>query len=164
LTVTIPPLRQRTEEIPFLFSSLLEQGRGQAAAPRLDPLLVERLCIYGWPLNVRELVQLVNAILALYPDAAVLDLGLLEKLNRVNDGMVQAPGAPPTENDDERRIPELATDKVLAALRANGGNVKRTAAALKTSRSRIYRLIEKLGALDLTALRKGEDTPSRHDD
>ena len=96
LTVTIPPLRQRTEEIPFLFSSLIEQSRGQAAAPRLDPLLVERLCTYNWPLNVREMVQLVHAILALYPDAAVLDHGLLGKLNRVDGGIASAPGATPT--------------------------------------------------------------------
>ena len=91
LTVKLPPLRERAEEIPFLFSTLIELSRGQAAAPRLDPLLVEHLCTYNWPLNVREMVQLVHAILALYPDAAVLDHGLLAKLNRAESGIVAAP-------------------------------------------------------------------------
>lgn len=165
LTVTIPPLRERAEEIPFLFSNLIEQSRGQAAAPRLDPLLVERLCTYNWPLNVREMVQLVHAILALYPDAAVLDDGLLAKLNRGAGGIAAPPEAsPPIVDEGERQAPELGPEQVLAALKANGGNVKQTAAQLKTSRSRIYRLIEKSESLDLTAIRQRDDASSRRDD
>lgn len=162
LTVKLPPLRERAEEIPFLFSTLIELSRGQAAAPRLDPLLVEHLCTYNWPLNVREMVQLVHAIFALYPDAAVLDHGLLAKLNRAESGIVAAPAGapPPAEDESDRQAPDLTPEQVLAALKASGGNVKRTAAALKTTRSRIYRLIEKSGSHDLTAIRRGDDTPS----
>ena len=77
LTVRLPALRERVEEIPFLFAKLVEQHCGSAAPPRLDPLLVERLCAHDWPFNVRELALLVRRLLALHPGAAVLDRGML---------------------------------------------------------------------------------------
>jgi len=73
LTVTLPPLRQRVEEIPALFRVIVDQHGSRVAPPRLDPILVERLCTYDWPFNVRELALLARKLLALYPEAAVLD-------------------------------------------------------------------------------------------
>jgi transcriptional regulator with AAA-type ATPase domain len=164
LTVKIPPLRERVEEIPFLFSTLIEQSRGQAAASRLDPLLVEHLCTYSWPLNVREMVQLARAIFSLYPEAAVLDRDLLTKLNRAETAIAATPEAPPAPVEEERQALHLTPERVAAVLKKNEGNVKRTAAELKTSRSRIYRVIDKSESLDLTALREGDDKASEGDD
>ena len=73
LTVQVPPLRARVEEVPALFGKLVEQHRGTVAPPRLDPLLIERLCAHDWPFNVRELALLARRLLALHPDAAVLN-------------------------------------------------------------------------------------------
>jgi hypothetical protein len=114
--------RERSEEIP-LFSNLIVQSRGQAAALRLGPLLVERLCTCNWPFNVPEMVQLVHAILALYPAAAVLDGGLLAKLSRAEGGIAasQKP-SPPTADEGERQAFELKPEQVLAVLKENGGS------------------------------------------
>jgi DNA-binding NtrC family response regulator len=77
LSVTLPTLRERAEEIPSLLSKMIEaQGRAPCP-PRLDPLLVERLCMYQWPFNVRELAQFVRRITALYPEVDVLDHAIL---------------------------------------------------------------------------------------
>jgi DNA-binding NtrC family response regulator len=76
LTVVLPPLRERAEDIPFLLSKVLEE-LGRATPPRLDPLLVERLCLYDWPFNVRELAQFVRRVVALYPDAELLEHTIL---------------------------------------------------------------------------------------
>jgi transcriptional regulator with PAS, ATPase and Fis domain len=159
LTVAIPPLRERVEEIPFLFGTLIEESRGQAAAPRLDPLLVERLCTYDWPFNVRELTLLVRKMLALHPEAEVLDHTDLPDLTPSEPNR-PAPTPPAgilaTSEDSGRfnRDPDPDAETLLAVLRANGGNVKRTAAALKISRTRTYRLMERIESLNLANIRE----------
>lgn len=159
LTVAIPPLRERVEEIPFLFGTLIEESRGQAAAPRLDPLLVERLCTYDWPFNVRELTLLVRKMLALHPEAEVLDHTDLPDLTPSEPNR-PAPTPPAgilaTSEDSGRfnRDPDPDAETLLAVLRANGGNVKRTAAALKISRTRTYRLMERIESLNLANIRQ----------
>jgi DNA-binding NtrC family response regulator len=154
LTVRLPPLRERIEEVPHLFARLVERHRGTAAPPRLDPLLVEHLCAHDWPFNVRELVLLVRRLLALHPNAAALDLGML-----VAPGPAPGPttGAPPPRSIEvQEASPDPDADALLAALRAERGNVRRAAAALGISRGRLYRAMEKLSTLDLSALRQPE--------
>jgi two-component system response regulator AtoC len=64
LTICIPPLRERREDIPLF----LEQIQGEMAlrAPRrFNPEAVRVLTAYGWPGNVRELRNVVQRTLAL---------------------------------------------------------------------------------------------------
>jgi transcriptional regulator with AAA-type ATPase domain len=157
VTVVLPPLRERVEEIPFLFAKIIEQERGAAPPPRFDPLLIERLCTDAWPFNVRGLAQLARRLLALYPDAAVLDYDALPAQPDAGGhrsltpptGMRAVEDAGPSESDVE---PEA----FLATLKDNRGNMKRTAAALGISRGRAYRLLERYGAVDLDGIRQGE--------
>jgi transcriptional regulator of acetoin/glycerol metabolism len=169
LTVEIPPLRARVEEVPFLFAKLIEAQRGPAALPRFDPLLVERLCTHDWPFNVRELALLTRRLLARHPDAAVLAPASLSERREVAEfeeeptqaavaGVVSAPIAVIDDPTAEIRDPDHAS--VLAALRAERGNVRRTAAALGISRGRLYRLMDKLGTVDLELIRP-EPPPER---
>ena len=149
LTVAIPPLRHRPEEIPALFRKIVEQWGGPAAVPRFDSTLIERLCTHAWPFNTRELTLLARKLLALHPNAAVLDHTVLE------DG----PGAELGVTESRRTTQEMpAPDPgaFLAALRAQNGNVKATAEILGISRGRAYRMMDKLDSLDLAALRRRE--------
>ena len=65
--IRIPPLRERTEDIPELVryfqAGLSEQG---LPAKTLDPAAMKRLQAYRWPGNVRELENLVRRLSALY--------------------------------------------------------------------------------------------------
>jgi len=153
LTVRIPALRERIEEVPFLLAKLLERNRAPAAPPRLDPRLVESLCAHDWPFNVRELALLVRRLLALHPGAAVLDHGVLAE--RAPPADVLDAGIDAGANAEDGPDPPPAA--LLAALRADRGNVKRTAAALGISRGRLYRLMEKIGSVDLDAIRQSAD-------
>jgi transcriptional regulator with AAA-type ATPase domain len=161
LTVEVPPLRERVEEIPSLFSKIIEQNRGPAAPPRLDPLLIERLCAHSWPFNVRELTLLVRKLLALHPNAAVLDhTAFSERLGAESGIGAPTPAAgQPILEESGRHVPDPDKPTLLAALRANNGNVKKTAEALNVSRSRVYRLMEKIDSLDLAAIRRREGEP-----
>jgi transcriptional regulator with PAS, ATPase and Fis domain len=103
LTVVLPSLRERSEDIPFLLSKLVEVHGRAPWAPRLDPLLVERLCIYGWPFNVRELNQLVRRIVALHPGAEVLGPDVLA-------GSFEESTPPAAEGADGNRAPTHRAD------------------------------------------------------
>jgi len=67
--IRIPPLRERTEDIPLLighFVSLISAKWGMPA-PQLDVASLDRLMTYSWPGNVRELENLVERVLILEP-------------------------------------------------------------------------------------------------
>jgi transcriptional regulator with PAS, ATPase and Fis domain len=149
LTVELPPLRQRIEEIPFLFTRILETRANTAAPPQIDVGVAERLCLYDWPFNVRELDLIVRQVLALHSSEAVLRRAHLPE--RLQGSM---PSNAPVTKPAEHQSPEPDMDLIVTMLRANQGNVARTAAALKISRQRLYRLMEGSKELELERRRK----------
>jgi DNA-binding NtrC family response regulator len=150
LTVIIPSLRERAEEIPALFQKIVEAIGDRAVPPRLDPAFVERLCVHDWPFNVRELTLLARKLLALFPDATVFDQSALSEGPRAELGLGAA-------QRTTRELPTLDQGTFLEALRAQNGNVKQTAERLGISRGRAYRLMDKIDTLDLDALRRRDD-------
>ncbi len=90
--LTIPPLRERLEDIPLL----LEHFRRSAAeqngrAPIFHPPVVEALCRYDWPGNVRELENLVHRL------SVMLEAGEEVTLCHLPDRIQRAVGAAQTE-------------------------------------------------------------------
>jgi transcriptional regulator with AAA-type ATPase domain len=153
LTVLLPPLRQRREDVVPLFSRTLESVGG-GRVPTFETELAERLCLYDWPFNVRELVLLARRLVAVNGAGATLLARHLPE--RMTDGAADAGRAAPAATRgalpaagpaEPVQLPAL-----IAALRAAGGNVARAAAMLGISRQRAYRLMEGQG-VDLETLR-----------
>jgi two-component system nitrogen regulation response regulator GlnG len=70
--IRLPPLRERTEDIPALVRHFLAQATAEGLpAKRLEPAAVERLRAYRWPGNVRELENLVRRLAALYSQEVI---------------------------------------------------------------------------------------------
>jgi DNA-binding NtrC family response regulator len=160
ITVRLPPLRQRKEDVPHLFSHMLrEWTKGRAPAVECD--LVERLCVHDWPFNVRELVQLVRQLLVLHPGESLLRAEHLPP--RIGLPVAEPIAAAPAGKGSSRVETARAAGEVvelpalLAALRASGGNVARAAAMLGITRQRAYRLMES-HAVNLEAIRGEEGT------
>ena len=66
--IRLPPLRERSEDIPLLAGHFLERAHGDGLPFKtLDSAAVERLKQYGWPGNVRELENLMRRLAALCP-------------------------------------------------------------------------------------------------
>jgi len=156
LTLRLPPLRDRREDVPPLLAKIWGDLGG--AAPALEPDCIESLCVYDWPLNVRELVLLVRRLRVFSADQPSLRAKDLPA--RIGD-QAEGPGAsrdqktqplddarPEAKRPDRVELPEL-----IVALRAAQGNVARASALLGITRQRAYRLIEG-HALDLEALRR----------
>ncbi|MDE3054841.1 MAG: sigma-54-dependent Fis family transcriptional regulator, partial [Gemmatimonadota bacterium] len=70
VTVALPPLRERTVDIPLLADHFLERFRGQGA-PTLAPDAVEMLQAYEWPGNIRELRNVIERALLLHRGAVL---------------------------------------------------------------------------------------------
>ncbi len=149
IQITLPPLRERMEDVPLLAQHFLEKfAREQGkAASRFSDAALERIHAYDFPGNVRELENTVERAVALSRsepiEASVLPAALLAPRAPLAQQALPASGASLDElmNSFER-------DLLLAAL-ASGGGVKKRAAQLLgiTFRSFRYRL-EKLGLDD----------------
>ncbi|HWA73457.1 MAG TPA: sigma 54-interacting transcriptional regulator [Polyangiaceae bacterium] len=152
VSVRLPPLRARRAEIPYLFSRLLLEDSG-ARPPAVDVRVVERLCLYDFPFNVRELALLVKRLLVLHGAEPVLKLQHLPPRVRGEaklDASKEPEAAAPLASEE---VPELG--KLLEALRATGGNVARAAQTLGISRQRAYRMMQGRPEVDLESLREG---------
>ncbi|HKY41277.1 MAG TPA: sigma 54-interacting transcriptional regulator [Polyangiaceae bacterium] len=145
----LPPLRQRRADISSLLSQMLASaarqhsspGRSPASVPRLDPRLVERLCMHDWPLNVRELGLVAQRMITLHGDQP--SLGLTELADVMPD--LTPPAASPVESPQPRDLRAPKHEKIsalLAALDRHDGILSRAAEELGITRQKAYRLLE----------------------
>jgi len=68
----LPPLRERTEDIPDLIGHFFTLAQREGLPPKqLDSIALDRLKRYRWPGNVRELENLARRLAALYPQEAI---------------------------------------------------------------------------------------------
>ncbi|HYA49938.1 MAG TPA: sigma 54-interacting transcriptional regulator, partial [Streptosporangiaceae bacterium] len=135
IPIILPPLRDRTEDIPLLVDHFLEQLRAETgkAVEGVTRDALGALMARPWPGNVRELRNLLERgiVLARGPYITAADLELLA-----------APSAPGEEPVSLREAERRHIETVLARC---GGNVTRAARALGIDRVTLHRKIEKYG-------------------
>jgi transcriptional regulator with GAF, ATPase, and Fis domain len=145
-TFSIPPLRERREDLGLLTAALLRR-----IAPghdvRFEPDAARALCRYDWPLNVRELEQCLSSAVVLARGAAIAAEHL-----PVAAAAPVAPGAGAVKAAEVRRVDRR--EQLVAALRAHHGNVSAVARALGKARSQVQRWLRDY-QLDPTHYRDG---------
>ncbi len=126
--VHVPPLRERREDIPALVDHLLARcgagGRAMAAA------LAEALLLHGWPLNVRELFNVLSTAVQSQPGSE--PLALTPEVERALAAGRALAAAAPDEEAPSRETLE-------AALARARGKVAAAARQLGCSRQQLYR-------------------------
>jgi sigma-54 dependent transcriptional regulator, acetoin dehydrogenase operon transcriptional activator AcoR len=160
VSVELVPLRERRGDIPAIFRHVLARVSG-GNPPRVDPGLVERLCVYDWPYNVRELLQVTRQLVAIH--GGVRELTQAELPARFRAPAAAEPSRPLAEAPrSERRAKHVAAllERLLEALRIHKGNVSKACASLGISRQRAYRVLEK-GGVDVDELRFADDEVER---
>ena len=133
LPVSIPPLRERREDIPALVDHFLARyGKGQNLS--VSPALLKQLESYDWPGNVRELENVCQR-LALFADGDVLDGDLLPA------NLTAGPAGKDAPVVDAIPLPaggaslsEMERSIIVRALELNDYNQSRTARFLKVQR------------------------------
>jgi DNA-binding NtrC family response regulator len=133
-TVTIPPLRDRTEDIPVLASEFLREFAIKYGKPvtQIPPETQRLLGAYAWPGNVRELRNVIEQAVLLSRSHELSPLLLPQMLHRAPSRaqVIKIPIG--TAMDAVER------EVILRTLEANDGNKTATAEVLGISRRSIY--------------------------
>ena len=141
VSLKLPPLRERREDMPRLIDHFLELYRRRFNRPglNLSPNARERLLNYEWPGNVRELKNCLERAAALSPtDAIEVDQILGGDEHRLSAGAA-AEAAVPAEKCLPVTLEELEREHILRVLKESEGNRERAAAILGISSRTLYR-------------------------
>jgi two-component system nitrogen regulation response regulator GlnG len=163
----IPPLRDRTEDIPDLARSfLLRADREGLPAKTIDAAALDRLKAHAWPGNVRELENLIRRVCALYGEdmitARIIELELADQQAPMKgqegpvtlSGLVERylaghfatfpDGLPPAGLHD-RVLEEVERPLIALTLAGTRGNQVRAAEILGLNRNTLRKKIQDLG-------------------
>jgi DNA-binding NtrC family response regulator len=150
VTIRIPPLRERREDIPLLAEHFASRHAGERGA-NLTTDAREALIAWDWPGNVRELENAVARALALNPGGTILPEDLPEAVRAqwmARRGLKLPPSStPPAAGPpdplvaDKPTLDELNRRYAERMLRELGGNKTRAAEALGIDRKTLSRLL-----------------------
>ncbi|MEB2344587.1 MAG: sigma-54 dependent transcriptional regulator [Deltaproteobacteria bacterium] len=162
--VELPALRERPEDVPALAEQFLSALAARLERPKVPiaPAALARLARHPWPGNVRELRNVVEqaAVLAGGPAIEEEDLRLPAGAAGGGDGTAGGEASEGRFADAKRQAVEhFERSFLLAALRANGGNVSRTAAAIGMVRQSLQQKIRELGLRDELAREPAAEDP-----
>jgi DNA-binding NtrC family response regulator len=154
--VILPPLRERTEDIPALathFAASICEQNGWKPKP-FDPEAIRALERYGWPGNVRELRNVVERLLLLSEDVVDADA---VRLALPPGAPAEGPGVPAGNGGTlAQRTDLFEREVILAELKNHHFRMTDTARALGLERSHLYKKCQQLG-IDLQAVRSARE-------
>jgi two-component system response regulator PilR (NtrC family) len=154
IPVSVPPLRQRREDIPLLVNHFLKKyapGAGKSIQ-RVNPQSLEALGGYEWPGNVRQLENTIERAVALETgDELRVDLPAEKAKARAAVAGVGLPGAATTGTlsalpdgmDMEKYVADIEKSLLLTALSQSNGIQTRAADLLKISYRSFRHLMKK---------------------
>lgn len=149
--VTLPPLRERRDDIPLLVEHFVAKlrARTRSAVTAVEPGAMSRLQKYRWPGNIRELENVVERALVL-ADGEVLreeHLPLLpERVGSGATGGFAAPSLPASGGLELNRVLDrIEEDLVREALQQAGGVKAAAARLLSIKKSALHYKINKYG-------------------
>ncbi len=139
--IMIPPLRERTEDIPFLLEYFLERYGGKTAY-KTDAGMIQALESYSWPGNVRELENVVERMVTLSDDERLTKDDLPDYIVMKSHD----PGARVFQIPDEGvALKDVERSVIREALKRTRGNQSQAARLLKIPRHVLLYRIRKLG-------------------
>ncbi len=147
IPITLPPLRQRREDIPLLVQTFTERMALRSGRPisGLGRAALERLLAYDWPGNVRELINAVEYAFVTCREGEVQP----HHLPATVLGLSQAPYRPrpaaPAPASAAAGDDEAMRQAILRALESSGGHKAKAAELLGVSRVTFWKRAKRLG-------------------
>ncbi len=152
--ITLPPLRERREDIPLLACHLLAKSRDRCAKPQVARFSEDALALLGqfdWPGNVRQLEAFVERAVIACDGGVIEPRHLPRALSRQT---LPADVSIPTTNKEflalkkrlrEQAVTDLEREFVVEALQRNAWNVTRAAAEVGIQRPNFQMLMRRHG-------------------
>ncbi len=142
--LTIPPLRERLDDLPAIAADILEKcSKKYGKSVALSPILQSLLCSHAWPGNVRELSNILEYAVIMCSGPQLLPEHLPAKFARPGSISVAAV-EPPTGNWKE--IMQKTERQILEkALRETGNNRSQAIRILGLSRKAFYSKLRQYG-------------------
>jgi two-component system C4-dicarboxylate transport response regulator DctD len=146
VTIRIPPLRERKDDIPALLYHLAREARSRYRRdiPEITPDIIAELMAYEWPGNVRELRNVADRLV----------LGIWSGFDDQQDVCKAQDEGQGTLLAD--RVSQYERSLISAEIQKNKGSIKKTYEALGLSRKALYQKMKKY-QLDKKMLADGED-------
>lgn len=142
ITLRIPPLRERRDDIPLLARNFMESASRSHGirCPEISHEALGYLSRLPYPGNVRQLKNMVERAVLMCAG------GILGKCDFEADGNIQDVSATDLKGSLEgATLEDLEAAAIAEAVRKYDGNLSRVAAALGITRQSLYRKIEKHG-------------------
>jgi len=146
VTLHVPPLRDRLDDIPLLASFFLEKysGKNRKQIKGFTPVAMDMLIKYGWPGNVRELENAVERAVILstgdYVTEKAFPLSIVQ--NYAGDTDIRPPSF---KLDEPRSLEAIERQAILGALDACSGNKSEAARILGINRKTLYAKLKAYG-------------------
>ena len=142
MTIRLPPLRERREDIPLLARSFLARIAEERGEPRkeISPEALRVLVAYPWPGNVRELRNEMQRL-------ALVSGEIIRKEDVADLEASPPPARGRTPSFRGRTLEEIEREAILAAVEEAGGNKALAARMLNIPRRTLYNRLKKYGLL-----------------
>ena len=150
ITIHLPPLRERQEDIPILTQHFINKFNGVFSRTILsiDSESLECLSAYHWPGNVRELENVIEGIFALGTSDTIRISDLPTRIRGQRKIIIPTPAANSANILSDGPALSLRDAEKLAvenAMRTSKGNKSKAAQILGISRTRLYHKLEEYG-------------------
>jgi DNA-binding NtrC family response regulator len=136
ITIPLPLLRERREDIPLLIDHFLSTRQIGAQRTRVSPEAIDALMRYEWPGNVRELANVLER-------AQILAEEQVMTLDDLPENLASLPVSAAPAGANPLHLREVERRHVLDVLQREKGNKVHAARTLGISRRALYRLIDK---------------------
>jgi DNA-binding NtrC family response regulator len=138
VSIMLPPLRERREDIPFLVHHFLAKYAHEfhAEVKTLSPEAIQKLTFYDWPGNVRELEHTIERAVMFCQSSCVgdEDIVLPGQTRRTEDSFQQAKA---------KIVSQFERDYIQSLLLSHDGNVSKAAQTARKNRRAFWELIRK---------------------
>lgn len=148
LTITVPPLKNRTDDIPVLCKHIIKKlcQRYKKVVPVLPGTLQELFQKYTWPGNIRELENILERIVVMSTNGVIPGFVINEITGELSEKNLDSQF--PIIEEDIRSccepVPEIDEQKwIQAALKAASGNKTLAAKRLGMNRTTLWRKLKK---------------------
>ncbi len=147
VTIAVPPLRRRPEDIPALANHFLHELAVSYSRDVIGftPQVLELFCNYAWPGNVRELRNVIERAVSLATRPVIREEDLPEELRHVRSRRIAVETTEPYEEAKAKAVDQFQREYFTALLAEEHNNISRVAARAKVDRKTVYRILKGYG-------------------